>query len=204
MRDSRGAAVKLSPGVDRRELAAVPAEWEYIEDDGRLVQAVAWCGVLAGEAGCARATILGGSIATLCGKPDSERVDRLPVVQGLEPGQWISEPSPALERAQLLTEASGGNAAEIERGLGLVASSSPLPRPWFDGFIVVEECPARGDAIRDMLARHGLSARSVRVRGRAADADALTKALGARPGGDAVVFVFRRGERSRAVAARLG
>lgn len=202
MRESRGAAIKLSPGVDRRELGAVSAEWEYIEDDGRLLQAVAWCGVLAEDPGCVRATILGASVATLCGKPDSERADRLSVVQALQPGAWISEPAPAVERAQLLTEASRGTATEIERGLGLVASSSPLPRPWFEGFVVVDECSARGDAIREALARHRLAARSVRVRGRAADADALTRALDARPDGGAVVLVFRRGDRARAVIAR--
>ena len=53
-----------------------------------------------------------------------------------------------------------------------------------------------------MLVRHGLRTRSVRVRGRAVDADGLTKALMARPDGDAVVFAFRRGERATAVVTR--
>ena len=202
MREPRAAAIKFSPGVDRRELAALPAEWEYLEDHGRLVQAVAWCGAFADGVGRTRATVLGDASATLIGRPDPDRADRLPVAPAIEPGRWISEPSPALERAQLLTEAAEGRAAEIEPGLGLVVSSERLASPWFEGFEVVEECGAREDSIRDALARHALVARSVRVRGRAADADALTKSLHARPDGGAVVFAFRRGERTRAVIAR--
>ena len=62
---------------------------------------------------------------------------------------------------------------------------------------------ARADVIVGTLARHGLVARSVRVRGRAVDADLLTKSIGARPSGDAIVFAFRRGERATAVIARI-
>jgi len=202
MRETQAAAIKFSPGVDRRELGAVPAEWEYIEHDGRLVQAVAWCGRFARSLGRTRATVLDQAVATVCGTPDAERADRLAVARTLDAGQWISEPSPSLERAQLLTEAAEGRAAEVERGLGLVVSSERLPAPWFEGFVVIEECVAREEAIRAVLERHGLAARSVRVRGRAADADALTRSLRARPDGGAVVFAFRRGERTRAVIAR--
>jgi hypothetical protein len=67
----------------------------------------------------------------------------------------------------------------------------------------VEECPAREDAIRAVLVRHGLRTRSVRVRGRAVDADGLTRKLAARPDGDALVFAFRQGGRVTAVVARI-
>jgi hypothetical protein len=67
----------------------------------------------------------------------------------------------------------------------------------------VTECAARDHALREALAAHGLVLRSVRVRGRAVDGDALTKALGARPSGDAVVFAFRRGDRATALVTRV-
>jgi hypothetical protein len=117
---------------------------------------------------------------------------------------FLLEPVAALERAQLLTEATRGvDAREIARSLGLLASREPVSGPWFEAFGVVEECGAGADAIRSALARHGLAARSVRVRGRALDADALTRAIGARSDGTAVVFAWREGNGVRTVLTRV-
>lgn len=168
------------------------------------MQAVAWGGSFAQSAGATRATVLSeGEPITLSGRPDDARADRLEAGGALAAGRFVSEPCAALERAMLLTEAVGGRAAEIVRGVGLVASDAPLAPPWFESFAFVEECAARADVIVGSLARHGLVARSVRVRGRAVDADLLTKSIGARPSGDAIVFAFRRGERATAVIARI-
>lgn len=202
LRETRAAAIKFSPGVDRRAFGAVPIAWEFIEDHGALVQAVAWSGAFALDAGRTRATRIGASVATIAGQPDDARVDRIGVADGIAPGGFLCEPCAALERAQLLTEAAGGAARELARGLGLLLAGSRLDPAWFESFEIVEECAAREDAIRAVLVRHGLRARSIRVRGRAVDADALTKALMARPDGDAVVFAFRRGERAAAVVTR--
>lgn len=203
LQTARGAAVKFSPGVDRRVFGEMPLEWEFIEERGTLVQAVAWTGAFVRAAGQTRATRVGSAIETLTGKPDDARADRLGVAEAIAAGQFLSEPRAALERAQLLTEATGGQGREIARGLGLVVSDAPLDSAWFESFEIVAECAARADAIRVELAERGLHARSVRVRGRAADADAMTKVLEARPNGDAVVFVFRKGDRSVAVITRI-
>ncbi|MFZ4751247.1 MAG: class I SAM-dependent methyltransferase [Phycisphaerales bacterium] len=231
LREARAVAIKFSPGVDRREFGDLRIEWEFIEErgarggparsadgiparsahgtparsaHGTLVQAVAWGGSFARSAGATRATVLSeGEPVTLSGRPDDARADRLEAGGALGAGRFVSEPCAALERAMLLTEAVGGRAAEIVRGVGLVASDAPLAPPWFESFAFVEECAARADVIVGTLARHGLVARSVRVRGRAVDADLLTKSIGARPSGDSIVFAFRRGERATAVIARI-
>ncbi len=206
---TRAGAIKFSPGVDRREFRSIPLEWEFIETrDGhtaRLVQAVAWSGAFARAAGCTRATVLSNDAtpATLVGVPDDARADRIGIAAAVRVDDWISEPCAALERAQLLTTAVGGEARELVYGVGLVTSPSPLAAPWFESFRVVEECAAKAQVIAEVLTRHGLRARSVRVRGQAADADALTKALRARSDGDAVIFAFRRGERTKALIARI-
>ena len=202
MRETRAAAIKFSPGVDRRAFGAIPIEWEFIEARGALVQAVAWTGAFARAAGSTRATRIAERVETVAGVPDDARVDRIGVAAALPAGHFLSEPCAALERAQLLTEIAGGLAREVARGLGLVVSDAPLQGAWFESFEIVDECAAREDAIRAALAEHGLRARSVRVRGRAVDADALTRALGARPDGNAVVFAFRRGERASVVVTR--
>lgn len=202
LREARAAAIKFSPGVDRRAFGDTAIEWEFIEERGTLVQAVAWSGAFARAAGHTRATRIGATTDTIAGRPDDARADRIGVAESPAPGQFASEPCAALERAQLLTEAAGGRAQELARGLGLLVSAEPLPAPWFESFEIVAECTVRADALRATLEAHGLRARSVRVRGRAADADALTKALRARPDGNAVVFAFRRGEGAAALIAR--
>jgi hypothetical protein len=141
---------------------------------------------------------------TIAGIPDDAREDRLRVAEAITHGRFISEPIAAIERAALLTEAAGANdaAQEIARGLGLVVSHAPLATPWFESFEIIDECAAREDAVLATLKRHALVARSVRVRGRAADADLFTRALSARPDGQAVVFLFREGKRARGLIAR--
>lgn len=205
LREARAAAVKFSPGVDRREFGDIPIAWEFIEDGGSLLQAVAWSGAFAGgECGQTRATRLDERGAeSLCGAPDERRPDRIGCVAELRAGMLLHEAFPAVERAALLTEASGARAAEVARGLGLLAGDQPLDSRWFESFEIVTECAARDHALREALAAHGLVLRSVRVRGRAVDGDALTKALGARPSGDAVVFAFRRGDRATALVTRV-
>jgi hypothetical protein len=206
MTEARATAIKFSPGVDRAAFGALPIAWEFIEDHGRLVQAVAWCGAFArGDAGRTRATRMGdGGVDTLAGEPDERRSDRIGCGIELHAGMLLHEAYPAVERAALLTEASGGRAGEIVRGLGLLAGEARLDPRWFESFEIVAECTARERAVAEVLRQHGLSLRSVRVRGRAVDGDALTKAIGAHPTGDAVVFAFRRGDSATAVVARVG
>ncbi len=214
---ARAAAIKFSPGVERADFAAidVPLAWEWIAEGDRLVQAVAWAGAFAGSDGAeghTRATLLAPRSAqrtasdeaphSIAGIPDDARDDRLPIAETIRPGDFLGEPVAALERAALLTEAAAGEAQELARGLGLVVSRAPLAAPWFESFEFIEDSTAREDALRAVLARHALVARSVRVRGRAADADAITRALGARPDGNAVVLIFREGKRARALVAR--
>jgi len=211
---AHAAAIKFSPGVDRAAFGPLNRglAWEWIAEENRLVQAVAWSGAFAradGEAGYTRATLLAEkshTIAshTIAGIPDDAREDRLRVAEAVTSGSFISEPIAAIERAELLTEAAGVNdaAQEIARGLGLVVSHAPLATPWFESFEIIDECAAREEAVLATLKRHALVARSVRVRGRAADADLFTRALSARPDGQAVVFLFREGKRARGVVTR--
>ncbi|MFZ9880130.1 MAG: hypothetical protein ACO3QC_01855 [Phycisphaerales bacterium] len=105
LRDARAGAVKFSPGVDRRAFGDLAIEWEFIEERGVLVQAVAWSGAFARSPRATRATVLGGAAEhSLTGIPDDSRSDRLGVSPAAVPGAWLCEPTPALERAQLLTE----------------------------------------------------------------------------------------------------
>jgi hypothetical protein len=84
-----------------------------------------------------------------------------------------------------------------------VGSRAPLDAAWFESFAFVEECGRDAPSIARAIERHGLVARSVRVRGRALDADAITRAIGARGDGNAVVFAWREGSGVRAVLARV-
>lgn len=206
LREPRAASIKFSPGVDRRAFGDAPIEWEWIESDGALVQAVAWSGACARSPRATRATRLSRAEAavTIGGLPDDVRADRIGVDPRLAAGMLVSEPTAALERAQLLTEAAAGTGArELARSLGLLASSAPLDPRWFESFAFVAECGADPASIARALADHGLVARSVRVRGRAIDADATTRAIAAKSHGDAVVFAWREGAGVRAILTRV-
>lgn len=206
LRETAAAAIKFSPGVERRVFGHAAIEWEWIESDGALVQAVAWSGAFTQAPGTTRATLVGCEAAscTLAGAPDDTRADRIGVDPRLSAGMFVSEPTPALERAQLLTEATlGSGASELARSLGLLGSQAPLAGRWFESFEFVGACGADAASITRMLAAHGLVARSVRVRGRALDADALTRALAARGDGDAVVFAWREGAGIRTILTRV-
>ena len=210
LREARAAAIKFSPGVDRRAFGDAPIEWEFIEDDGALVQAVAWSGAFAQAPGSTRATRISlyRPAVTIAGAPDDARADRIGVDPRLETGMFVCEPVAALERAQLLTEATRGSAGgagarELARSLGLVGSRTPLDPAWFESFAFVEECGRDAASIARAVERHGLVARSVRVRGRALDADAITRALHARGDGNAVVFAWREGAGVRAALTRV-
>jgi hypothetical protein len=206
LREARAAAIKFSPGVDRRAFGDAKIAWEFVESDGRLVQALAWAGAFAPNAGETRATLVARTAApaSVVGTPDDCRSDRIGVDPRLGPGRWICEPTAALERAQLLTHATRGSSArEIARSLGLLVADEPLAAPWFESFAIVADCAPRSDAVREQAARHGVALRSVRVRGQAVDADRWTRELACRPEGDGVVFVWRDGSGARAVIARV-
>jgi len=205
VRESRAAAIKLSPAADRRSFPLETIEWEFVEVDGTLVQGIIWAGEFVTTPGIARATVLrsGRAPCTLTGLGDDMQARALPVESSPAPGAWINEPCAAVERARLLTSAVGSVAArEIGGGVGLLLSEEPLPAPWFESFVVVGTCEARQDAILRVIASAGLRARSVRVRGQAADADRLTRELGCHPSGTAVVFLWREQARPRALVAR--
>jgi hypothetical protein len=211
---ARAAAIKFSPGVDRAAFGSLPIEWEFIEEDGRLVQAVAWSGAFAAQPGVCVATALGTeagatSVAhSLRGTPGERQPGGLPPVDAtLTPGAFLSEPRAVVERAALLVEALGGRAARaLAPRLGLFTSAAPLDEGplghWWESFEIVAECAPRAEAVAATLASAGLAARSVRVRGQALDADRLTRALAARPDGRGVVFAWREGQRARTVVVR--
>jgi hypothetical protein len=205
IQESRAAAIKLSPAADRRSFPVEKLEWEFVEVDGTLVQGIIWAGEFATTPGIARATVLRSGCApcTLSGLGDDMQARALPVDSSPAPGAWINEPCAALERARLLTSAVGSVAAwEIGGGVGLLLSEEPLRAPWFESFVVIGTCEAKQDAILRVIASAGLKARSVRVRGQAADADRLTRDLGCHPSGTAVVFLWREQAKPRALVAR--
>jgi SAM-dependent methyltransferase len=211
---ARAAAIKFSPGVDRAAFGSLPIEWEFIEEDGRLVQAVAWSGAFATQPGVCVATAFGTeadatSVAhSLRGTPDERHPDGPPPVDpALTPGAFLSEPRAVVERAALLVEALGGRAAHaLAPRLGLFTSAAPLDEGplghWWESFEIVAECAPRAEAVAATLASADLVARSVRVRGQALDADRLTRALAARPDGRGVVLAWREGQRARTVVVR--
>ncbi len=150
-------AIKLAPGVDRDELLEAMAadetvndatlsqfdrtmEMEYISRDGRLVQAMAWFGALAGDQRGdhpgdhssdgqsipLRATRIDKDGATIrfAGAPRPLRIGPLKA--------FVLAPDPALERAGLLgTFAAAESYRGVHPELGILTTDDPRPSPWW-------------------------------------------------------------------------
>ena len=189
------SAVKLGPGVRIEELPlSENSELEFIEDSGRLVQAVLWSGRLALNPGQHTASLLP------LGEHLSGRPAPLPCSPAAGPEQWIAVAAPSLERAGLLAGACDDHGlAEMAAGLGILTGASPVPEPWFKSYEVLESMPWRPRKVAAWLAGHDAGIVDVKTRGGAVNPEEARKKL--RGGGDSrfIVFILRLGKKVVAI-----
>ena len=194
---ARGGACKLGPGIPLPlDGAPDPTEYELIQDANQLVQAVLWTGDLAQAPGCHRATMLPEGRST-CGLPGEVPIaDQLP-----EPGDWLVEARPALERARLVAHQLGArdDVRELAPGLGLMGSSAATNDPWFTDWRIEAVLPLRERGLKRWLRAHDAGEVVVRTRGGAVDPDTWSRALKGSGSTTWVVFALRLGSTTRAI-----
>ena len=184
-------AVKLGPGIDVGELPSLDRmEVEFIQESGRLVQAVLWGGRLVENPGRHTASLLpeGAQVSGLPGPPPCESVQSL--------DNWIVVPAAALERAGLagsLCEEHG--LREMAAGLGLLTGLSAVPAPWFTSYEVLESMPWRPRKVAAWLARRDAGLVEVKTRGGAVNPEEARKKLRGKGGRPFIVFVLRLGRK---------
>jgi len=202
--------IKLAPGIDislAREALTnstqpLPIEFEFISEDGRLTQALAHTGTLAGSPTRRRATVLSrqhlyfstpnsptntpSSTPSSTGPSTAPTLfsDRPPQPAPLsDPKRYVFEPDDSIERAQLLAELcalTGCTMPHPEVGLltrdELPASDSPL-LSFSRAFELLESLPFHEKKLESRLIALKATTTEVKTRGKAIDPDQLQPAL---------------------------
>lgn len=193
--ESRGAGIKLMPGVDAADLPA--GEVEYISRGGELKQAVLWTGVLGPNAWVRASRVVSDGFFTLAHALPP------PAPPLRDVGPWVHTVDPSVERAGLL----GVLCDQLDMGMphphsGLICGDRPVEGEWVRPFAVLEDMAWNRKRVRTAVRAAGGGIVEVKTRGRVVDADAEARAL--RGDGDRVltVFVLRIGsEGVRAIIA---
>ncbi len=199
IRVSRGAAIKLGPGVELDELPhAAESEIELMASRGGLKQVLLWTGELAEAPGLRRASRVekGLSFAAMTQPMPRHRS---------EPSDYLYIPDPALERAGLV----GARLAALDQevwnlhpGLGYLHGPLELRDPWFSCYRIETVLPWREKKLRSWLTTHGVGKVEVRTRGGAVVVEKARREL--RGDGDQsyVIFGLRLGKRILAFVTR--
>ena len=160
--------VKLSPGVQRREIAGLPAEVEFISEGGGLKEAVLWFGAL--RTTDSRATLLPGP-HTLIALPGAS-AGTGPLLR------YLYEPDPAVMRAGLVqTLAVMLDARKVDKDIAYLTSDTLRPTVFARAYEVDDALPFSLKAIRARLREREVGRLVVKKRGSPVDVDEFAKAL---------------------------
>jgi SAM-dependent methyltransferase len=197
LREARGGALKLSPGVDIAEFPwRAATELEFVSDRGSLVAAIAWFGDRCAAAGAVRATCLpeGTSVCA---------TDIAPLEAGDgTPRRFVYTVDPALDRTRLAgTPGLFGDAdlVDLHAGLGVYTADAEIESPWLERFRVVASMPWREDRVRDWLLANDGGAVEVKTRGSAIEATAAQRALNGAGRTRYAIFALRLGKKLVAI-----
>ncbi|MFP4439336.1 MAG: class I SAM-dependent methyltransferase [Chloroflexaceae bacterium] len=172
-------AVKLAPGVDLAELAALDdCEVEFVSLNGELKEAVLWSGPPATTT--RRATLLrsatdaAGAVtsATLTAEPTHSPTPLSP------PDALLYEPDPAVLRAGLVgTLAAHLGAAQLDPDIAYLTAPELQPTPFARAWRILEWLPFNLKRLRARLRTLDAGPVTVKKRGSPLDTDALAKQL---------------------------
>jgi len=172
--------VKISPGVDLKELKDYDAEVEFISLTGELKEAVLWFGPL--KTAHRRATLLPGP-HTLIPGGDS----RLSISNPLA---YLYEPDPAILRAGLVRDLGALlNMAQIDADIAYLTSDRLVETPFARAWAVEEWFPFGLKRLRAYLHQRGVGQVVVKKRGSPLQPEALIHDLRLRGDQERVVFL---------------
>ena len=174
--------IKLSPGIDRRQVDSLEAEVEFVSEGGELKECALWFG--ASRTAGWRATVF-PSAATLVG-PEAPP-GRISAVRAV-----VYEPDPAVLRAGLVRRLADRLGAEqMDPELSLLTADSARPTALAHAYRVLDVLPFSEKALRQELRRRGVGRVTLKKRGSAVDTEALGRRLRLKGDGDATVLLTR-------------
>ncbi len=192
---ARELVVKLSPAVDRGQLAGYPGQLEFVSLEGRLSEALLWLHRPAGPpiatrldaAGAHRLTAPGGAVAPI-GPPKG----------------WLLEPDPAILRAGLTHDlALDLSASLLDERIAYMTLERPAATPWGRQWQILDWMPFQLKRLRRYLAERGVGEITVKKRGFPMTPEQLIQRLRLKRGGESRVLVMtRHGGRAIAIICR--
>ena len=182
LRKAKGAAAKISPGVDYAEIAHLDAEVEIISVNGDVKEALLWFGVLRSTAQ-RRATLLpSGHTLTDDGVNEPVAV--------MTPMAYLYEPDGAVIRAGLvepLARQIGANKIDLE--IAYLTHSQPVETPFARCFAVQDFFPFQLKQLRHYLHERDIGQVVIKKRGSPIDPDYLRGQLRLRGREQAIIFL---------------
>lgn len=161
---------KLSPGVDKAQLAPYSGQVEFISVNGALKEAVLWLGF---DVQRPAATLLLAEDAHHWHTPPHPAETRLSA-----PRSWLLEPDPALLRAGLVAEAASvWDAYQLDAQIAYLTADAPPSTPWAREWRVLDWMPFNLKRLRAYLRQHNVGAVTVKKRGAAVTPEELIAQL---------------------------
>jgi hypothetical protein len=185
-------AVKISPGVDLREIQPYEAEVEFISVKGELKEAVLWFGAF--KSVKRRATLLPGPY-TLC----EEYPHELPLSNPLA---YIYEPDPAVIRAGLVTSLGARlEARHLDPTIAYLTGDHRIASPFARVWKIETWFPFGLKRLRAYLRQQGVGQVTVKKRGSPLEPEALIHQLRLQGEQERVLFLTQCADKPICIVA---
>jgi SAM-dependent methyltransferase len=177
--------VKISPGVNLREIDRYDCEVEFISLDGELKECALWFGSL--KTTTRRATLLSArSSPIFLTSSDSPRHP----VHLSPPLAFLYEPDPAILRAGLVsTLAAQLNAAQLDPDIAYLTSDALTATPFARAFAIEAAMPFSQKRLREKLRAMNVGRVTVKKRGSPLDPDDFARSLKLKGDEERIVFL---------------
>ena len=181
MNDFPALGVKISPGVDKSETAALDAELEFVSLRGELKEALLWFGPL--KTTQRRATVLPGP-HTMTGE---EEPGPLPL---REPNAFLYEPDAAVIRSGLVPKFGDQlGAFQLDPDIAYLTAKDEIPNPFARVWEVEDWFPFNVKRLREYLRTRNVGKVTVKKRGSPLQPEELIRMLRLRGEDQRVVFL---------------
>ena len=186
VRKNEAGGIKLAPSVDQGDLP-FDCELEYVSENGRMVQGIAWTGGLAKHERSAT-MVREEKVVTLTGEASDDLWGYV-----RDEGRYLFAVDPAVERAKLM----GRLADELGVGivhpqLGLYSGDRVIESDWVRGFEMLEVLPWKEGRVKGWLKERDGGIVEVKTRGKVVNPDVVQPRLSGKGENAFTVFVLRK------------